>query len=81
MEYHLIDLYQLLFCIFRFYFVCIFVTDILNNGSYIIYSDEAYEILKNSFDLEDMHQGVFVKDILSRKKQVVPLIMNEMENK
>jgi len=64
-----------------FYFVCIFVTDILNNGSYIIYSDDACEILKNSFDLEDIYQGVFVKDILSRKKQVVPLIMNEMENK
>lgn len=62
------------------YFVCLFVTDILNNGSYIIYSDNAKDIIKNSFNLENVYQGVFAKDILSRKKQVLPLIMNEMEN-
>jgi len=62
------------------YFVCMFVTDILSNGSYIIYSDNATNIIKNAFNLENLEQGVFVKDILSRKKQVLPLIMNEMEN-
>ena len=62
------------------YFVSIFVTDILNNGSYIIYSDNATNVIKNAFNLESIEQGVFVKDILSRKKQVLPLIMNEMEN-
>lgn len=62
------------------YFVCLFITDILNNGSYVIYSDNAGDIIKGAFNLEKMYQGVFVENILSRKKQVLPLIMNEMEN-
>ena len=63
-----------------FEFICLFITDILNDGSYVIYSDKARDVVKNAFDLEDIYQGVFIKNILSRKKQVVPLIMNEMEN-
>ena len=64
----------------NYYFVCLFITDILNNGSYVIYSDNACGVIKSAFNIFHLHQGVFVKDILSRKKQVVPLIMNEMEN-
>jgi len=62
-------------------FVCLFITDIINNGSYVIYSSEAENIIKNAFNLDEIYQGVFVKDILSRKKQILPLIMSEMENK
>ena len=64
----------------NYHFVCLFITDILNNGSYVIYSDNAGDVIRNCFDISDLYQGVFVKDILSRKKQVVPVIMSEMEN-
>lgn len=64
----------------NYYFVCLFITDILNNGSYVIYSDNACSVIKNAFNIFDLYQGVFIKDILSRKKQVIPLVMNEMEN-
>jgi len=64
----------------NYYFVCLFITDILNNGSYVIYSDNAELVIKNAFNIENVYQGVFIKDILSRKKQVVPIIMNELEN-
>lgn len=64
----------------NYYFVCLFITDILNDGSYMIYSDNAREVVKNAFNLEVVHQGIFLKDILSRKKQILPQIMNEMEN-
>lgn len=64
----------------NYYFVCLFITDILNNGSYVIYSNNASEVIKSCFDITNLYQGIFVKDILSRKKQVVPLIMSEMEN-
>lgn len=63
-----------------YYFVCLFITDILNDGSYVIYSDNAKDVVKNAFNLEVIHQGVFLKDVLSRKKQILPQIMNEMEN-
>ena len=62
------------------HFVCLFITDILNKGSYVIYSDNANDVIKNAFNLEKVYQGVFIKDVLSRKKQVIPAIMNEMEN-
>jgi len=62
------------------YFVCLFIVDILNNGSYVIYSENATNIIKSAFNLENIYQGVFVKELISRKKQVVPLIINEMEN-
>ena len=62
-------------------FVCLFVTDIINEGSYVIYSDRAYDVVKNAFELDELYQGMFIKDILSRKKQILPTILNEMENK
>lgn len=64
----------------NYYFICLFVTDIINNGSYVIYSDNAKDIIKESFNLSSIYQGIFIKDILSRKKQVVPIIMDYMEN-
>lgn len=64
----------------NYYFICLFVTDIINNGSYVIYSDDAEDIIKGAFNLDNIYQGIFIKDILSRKKQVVPIIMNYMEN-
>ena len=64
----------------NYYFVCLFITDILNNGSYVVYSNNASNIIRNIFNTQNIKQGMFVKDILSRKKQVVPLIMGEIEN-
>ncbi len=64
-----------------FDFVIMFVTDILKNGSYVIYSSSAYNIINNAFNLDNnLVEGMFIKDILSRKKQILPLIINEMEN-
>lgn len=62
----------------NYYFVTLFVTDILKNGSYIIYSDRAEEILKLSFDLPKLEQLTFVDKLVSRKKQMLPQIMNQM---
>jgi len=50
------------------------VTDIIKNGSYIFYDEESYEILKQAFN-ELICQGYFFDKCLSRKKQIVPLIM------
>ena len=62
----------------NYYFVTLFVTDILKNGSYLIYSDRAEEILKLSFDLPKLEQLTFVDKLVSRKKQMLPQIMNQM---
>ena len=62
-----------------YYFVCLFITDIINNGSYVIYSKRAEDILKRVYKLDDIEQGVFLKGVVSRKKQILPGIMLEME--
>ena len=60
--------------------IALFVTDILKNGSYIFYNDKAKEIFSNSFGVEDIKQGHFFEGLVSRKKQIVPKLMNYMDN-
>ena len=61
--------------------VCLFITDIINNGSYIIYNDRAKHILEDSFDLESLNQGAYMQDIVSRKKQILPPIIEVLQKK
>jgi len=63
----------------NYLFVCLFVTDILENGTYILYSDRAKEVLESAFGIKDIKQGHFLKGIISRKKQILPVLMNDME--
>ena len=59
--------------------VCIFVTDIIKNGSYVIYSSNAGDIIKDAFGLDEVFEGVFIPNIVSRKKQILPNILSVME--
>ena len=59
-------------------FVIFAVTDIIKNGSYVFYSKRAENILKSMWNKEEITQGIFVDGLVSRKKQLVPFIMDEM---
>lgn len=59
--------------------VALFITDIFENQSYCIYNTSAKEIIKNSFDLKEVYEGVALKNILSRKMQIAPYIMDTIE--
>lgn len=61
--------------------VCFVVTDIINNGSYIYFNEGAENILKNCFDMENFEQGIYMDGIVSRKKQIIPPIVNYLEQK
>ena len=63
----------------NYMYVCLFVTDILNNGSYVLYSDRAKEALEVGFDIDNIEEGTFLKDVISRKKQILPVLMDESE--
>lgn len=63
----------------NYMYVCLFVTDVLNNGSYVLYSDRAKEALEVGFDINNIEEGAFLKDIISRKKQILPVLMDESE--
>ena len=51
------------------------VTDIIKDGSYIFFDEENFELMEEAFDIENIHEGYFFPKCLSRKKQIVPLIM------
>ena len=61
--------------------VVIFITDIIKNGSYVIYNSEASEVIEDAFGLKDVYEGVFLPKMVSRKKQILPNILSVMEDK
>ncbi|MEG1149838.1 MAG: putative manganese-dependent inorganic diphosphatase [Bacilli bacterium] len=60
-------------------YVILYITDIIKNGSYIIYNDASKNLIKDSFGLKDVYQGIFLPKVVSRKKQILPSIMNTLE--
>src|SRR5574344_1564057 len=64
---------------FNYKIALMFVTDVIKNGSYIFYNDNAYEIISNVYMIEELKQGLFLKDIVSRKKQMLPDLMDYLQ--
>ena len=60
--------------------LALYVTDIINNGSYVIFNDSGKDILEIAYGKVDFKQGEFIPGCVSRKKHVVPLIMPLFEN-
>lgn len=60
--------------------VVVFATDIIKEGSYIYFNEKAKSKLERAFECE-LYQGCFLKDIMSRKKQMIPNIVNTYEEK
>lgn len=58
----------------------LFITDVIAGGSYVIYSSNAEKIVALAYNKEDMTEGYYLPGIVSRKKQIVPNIMTELEN-
>lgn len=61
--------------------VCMFITDVINNGSYIMFNDKAKRILEDSFNIENIYQGMYMQDVVSRKKQILPPIIEVLQKK
>lgn len=59
-------------------FVALYVTDIIKNGSYIIYSRKAQNMMNIAYH-EDIHEGEFINGCVSRKKHMVPILMEILE--
>lgn len=59
--------------------VCLFVTDILNNNSYLIYNENAKKYLEEAYSIDNITQGYLFKGVVSRKKQMVPLMLDVID--
>ena len=57
-------------------FMILVVTDIIENGSYIIYTNKAKRYLEAAFNIDNIEQGYYMDKAVSRKKQIVPYLMD-----
>ena len=57
----------------------LFITDIIKKGSYVFYNTKSYELIRDAFNLKDIKQGIFIPGVISRKKQILPALMDMLE--
>lgn len=58
----------------------LFVTDVIKNGSYIIYNKGAERIVESAYNIENLEEGYYIPGMVSRKKQMYPAIAEVLEN-
>ena len=56
-------------------FVILAVTDIIKNGSYMFFTSGCEEMLELSYNIKNFSEGTYVDGCVSRKKQIVPVLM------
>ena len=61
--------------------VCLFVTDFINNNSYALFNSEAASILSEAYNIDNIKEGELLKGFVSRKKQIVPNVLDILEKK
>lgn len=61
--------------------VVLFITDVYKNGSYVLYNKEAESIIKDAFDLKEVYEGVYIDNLVSRKKQMLPALLEVIEKR
>lgn len=59
--------------------IALFITDIINNGSYMIYNTNSEEIVANAFNIKDIEECTYLPGVVSRKKQILPNLLAELE--
>lgn len=60
--------------------VALYVTDIIRKGSYVIFNSKGQDIINIAYEKENIKEGYFIPNCLSRKKHVIPIIMEIFEN-
>lgn len=65
----------------NYLFVVLFITDVYKNGSYVIYNDKAEDIIRDAFDLSKVYEGVYISNLVSRKKQMLPALLEVVEKR
>jgi len=55
-------------------FMCLMVTDIMKEGTELLVAGERHAIAEQAFGQGPLHGSIFLQGVMSRKKQVVPVI-------
>ena len=59
--------------------VALYVTDIINDGSYVLFNRKGSNIIDLCYE-NNTKEGYFIKGCVSRKKHIIPLIMQILES-
>ncbi len=59
----------------------LFVTDIIKNGSYLFFNKDSEEIIEDAYGIEHAGQGIYLDGIVSRKKQMLPPLLDAGERR
>jgi len=60
-------------------FTMMCITDVIKNGSYVLYTEKCKSILEEGFKISPFEQMTYIDGLASRKKQIVPVILSELE--
>ncbi len=60
-------------------FTMMCITDVIKNGSYVLYTEKCKDILEEGFKISPFNQMTYIDGLASRKKQMVPVILSELE--
>ncbi len=56
------------------------MTDIVKESSHLLFTQKGEELIHNAFEIEPKDNDVYLEGVVSRKKQVVPLLTNAIQN-
>ena len=59
--------------------LALFVTDIFDKKSYCLFNESASDVIKISFKLDEVYEGVMLNGVVSRKIQIAPYIMDALD--
>ncbi len=65
----------------KFDMVVTLITDVEKNGSYVLFDRKSIDLVKDIFNDEEFTEGTYIQDLLSRKKQVVPFVIEVLEKR
>ena len=55
------------------------ITDVINSNTYLLYNENSKTVFETVFDIDNIYQGYMLKGVVSRKKQIIPLLMEELK--
>lgn len=76
-----IELLNDMHSMYNYKVVIMFVTDVLKNGSYMFYNEDAKDLIKESYDLKVIEEGIYMDGYVSRKKQMLPPLLENIDRK
>ena len=59
----------------------LFVTDVIKNGSYIYYNTDSKKLLSDAYGIDDLKEGYYIDGVVSRKKQMLPPLIEIIERR